>query len=139
MTSSEAIILQKEVDRIYDVFTRRVAEGRGMSQAMVDSLGQGRVWSGINALQNGLADTLGGIETAISIAAKQAKLTEYRIIQLPEQKDPVQELVEDFSTSMKTKYMKEDLGESYTYVKAAKELLKMKGVQAVSMYRIGFY
>ena len=139
LTSSEAIILQKEVDRIYDVFTRRVAEGRGMSQAMVDSLGQGRVWSGINALQNGLADTLGGIETAISIAAKQAKLTEYRIIQLPEQKDPVQELVEDFSTSMKTKYMKEDLGESYTYVKAAKELLKMKGVQAVSMYRIGFY
>ncbi len=139
LTSSEAIILQKEVDRIYDVFTRRVAEGRGMSQAMVDSLGQGRVWSGINALQNGLADTLGGIETAISIAAKQAKLTEYRIIQLPEQKDPVQELVEDFSTSIKTKYMKEDLGESYTYVKAAKELLKMKGVQAVSMYRIGFY
>ena len=139
LTSSEAIILQKEVDRIYDVFTRRVAEGRGMSQAMVDSLGQGRVWSGINALQNGLADTLGGIETAISIAAKQAKLTEYRIIQLPEQKDPVQELVEDFSTSVKTKYMKEDLGESYTYVKAAKDLLKLKGVQASSMYRIGFY
>lgn len=139
LTSSEAIILQKEVDRIYDVFTRRVAEGRGMSQAMIDSLGQGRVWSGINALQNGLADTLGGIETAISIAAKQAKLTEYRIIQLPEQKDPVQELVEDFSTSVKTKYMKEDLGESYTYVKAAKDLLKLKGVQASSMYRIGFY
>jgi protease-4 len=139
LTSSEAIILQKEVDRIYDVFTRRVAEGRGMSQGMVDSLGQGRVWSGINALQNGLADTLGGIETAISIAAKQAKLTEYRIIQLPEQKDPVQELVEDFSASVKTKYMKEDLGESYTYVKAAKDLLKLKGVQALSMYRIGFY
>lgn len=139
LTSSEAIILQKEVDRIYDVFTRRVAEGRRMSQAMVDSLGQGRVWSGINALQNGLADTLGGIETAIAIAAKQAKLTEYRIIQLPEQKDPVQELVEDFSTSVKTKYMKEDLGESYTYVKAAKDLLKLKGVQASSMYRIGFY
>lgn len=139
LTSSEAIILQKEVDRIYDVFNRRVAEGRGMSQGMVDSLGQGRVWSGINALQNGLADTLGGIETAISIAAKQAKLTEYRIIQLPEQKDPVQELVEDFSASVKTKYMKEDLGESYTYVKAAKDLLKLKGVQALSMYRIGFY
>ena len=139
LTSSEATILQKEVDRIYDVFTRRVAEGRGMSQAMVDSLGQGRVWSGINALQNGLADTLGGIETAIAIAAKQAKLAEYRIVQLPEQKDPVQELVEDFSTSMKTKYMKEDLGESYSYVKAAKDLLKLKGVQALSMYRIGFY
>ena len=139
LTSSEAIILQNEVDRIYDVFTRRVAEGRGMSQSMVDSLGQGRVWSGINALQNGLADTLGGIETAIAIAAKQAKLSEYRIIQLPEQKDPVQELVEDFSSEMKTKYMKEDLGESYTYVKAAKDLLKLKGVQALSMYRIGFY
>jgi protease-4 len=66
-------------------------------------------------------------------------LTEYRIIQLPEQKDPVQELVEDFSASVKTKYMKEDLGESYTYVKAAKDLLKLKGVQALSMYRIGFY
>jgi protease IV len=139
LTSSETQILQREVDRIYDVFTRRVADGRGLTQEQVDSIGQGRVWSGINALQNGLADTLGGIETAIAIAAKQAKLTEYRIIQLPEQKDPVQELVEDFSSEMKTKYMKEDLGESYTFVKAAKDLLKLRGVQALSMYRIGFY
>lgn len=139
LTSSETQILQREVDRIYNVFTRRVADGRGLTQEQVDSIGQGRVWSGINALQNGLADTLGGIETAIAIAAKQAKLTEYRIIQLPEQKDPVQELVEDFSSEMKTKYMKEDLGESYTFVKAAKDLLKLRGVQALSMYRIGFY
>lgn len=139
LTNSETQILQREVDRIYDVFTRRVAEGRGLSQAQVDSIGQGRVWSGLNALQIGLADTLGGIETAIAIAAQKAKLKTYRTIQLPEQKDPMQEIVENLSTEVKTSMAKEDLGEAYPYMKAAKDLLKLKGIQAVSMYRIGFY
>lgn len=139
LTTAESIILQKDVDRIYDVFTRRVAEGRNMTQAQVDSIGQGRVWSGMNALKLGLADTLGGIETAIAIAVKQANLTAYRTVELPVQKDPVQELVEDFSSEVRVKMMKEDLGETYPYVKAAKEILKLKGVQALSMYRIGFY
>jgi protease IV len=139
LTSTEAQLLQREVDRIYDVFTRRVAEGRGLSQAQVDSIGQGRVWSGLNALEIGLADTLGGIETALAIAAQKAKLKDYRIIQLPEQKEPMQEIVENLSTEVKTSMAKEDLGDAYPYMKAAKDLLKMKGIQAVSMYRIGFY
>lgn len=139
LTISETQILQREVDRIYDVFTRRVAEGRGLSQAQVDSIGQGRVWSGLNALEIGLADTLGGIETAVAIAAQKAKLKTYRTIQLPEQKNPMQEIVENLSSEVKTSMAKEDLGEAYPYMKAAKDLLKLKGVQAVSMYRIGFY
>jgi protease-4 len=139
LTSTETQLLQREVDRIYDVFTRRVAEGRGLTQEQVDSIGQGRVWSGLNALQIGLADTLGGIETAVAIAAQKAKLKNYRTIQLPEQKDPMQEIVENLSTEVKASMAKEDLGEAYPYMKAAKDLLKLKGIQAVSMYRIGFY
>lgn len=138
LTNSEYAILQSEVDRIYDVFTSRVAEGRKMKQSMVDSIGQGRVWSGVNAIQLGLVDTLGGIQTAINIAAKKAGLTDYRITQLPEQKDPVETLLSDFSTQAKVKIMKEKTGEQYKYIAALQQILKLKGVQAISPYHVRF-
>ncbi|MBL7924579.1 MAG: signal peptide peptidase SppA [Bacteroidia bacterium] len=139
LSSQESLILQQEVDRIYDVFTRRVAEGRKLNQAQVDSIGQGRVWSGNNAIQIGLVDTLGGLETAINIAAQKAGIKEYRTIQLPEQKDPFQTILEDFATEAKVRIMQEETGTSYRYLQATKELLKLKGVQALSPFSIGFY
>jgi protease-4 len=72
---------------IYEEFTSLVSEGRGMSVAMVDSLGQGRVWTGREALQNGLADRKGGIADAIDCAAGMAGLSRYRIAEYPEPKD----------------------------------------------------
>jgi len=138
LSSTETLLLQNEVNRIYDLFTKRVAQGRKLSQAQVDSIGQGRVWSGLNALQIGLTDTIGGIETAIAIAAKQAKLTDYRLIELPTQKDPLQEIVNDISAEAKVKIMKEETGDSYSYLKAAKDILKLKGVQALSPYNVVF-
>ncbi|MFN8153284.1 MAG: signal peptide peptidase SppA [Bacteroidia bacterium] len=138
LTSSERAILQSEVDRIYDLFTRRVADGRKMQQSAVDSIGQGRVWSGVNAIQIGLVDTLGGIETAIAIAAKKAGITDYRITQLPEQKDPFQVILSDLSGAAKTYVMKEETGDSYVYLKALQSILKREGMQAWSPLDIRF-
>ncbi len=138
LTASEKLILQQEVDRVYQVFTKRVAEGRKLSQAQVDSIGQGRVWAGVKAIQIGLADTLGGLETAIDIAARKAGISDYRITQLPEQKDPFQSILEDFSAEVSSKASLETLGVSYQYLDAIRELLHMSGVQALSPYRLSF-
>lgn len=65
---------QKSLEQFYGVFLSRVAEGRGMDPAVIDSVGQGRVWSGIAARQRGLVDTLGGLETAFDLARTRAKI-----------------------------------------------------------------
>lgn len=138
LTSSERAILQTEVDHIYDLFTRRVAEGRKIRQSDVDSIGQGRVWSGVDAVGIGLVDTLGNIETAIAIAAQKAGIKDYRITQLPEQKDPFQVLMSDLSSSAKMYVLKEETGDSYVYLNAMQSVLKRKGMQAWSPYDIRF-
>ncbi len=73
-TPEELERYQKSLEQFYTVFLSRVAEGRGMDPAVVDSIGQGRVWSGIAARQRGLVDTLGGLETAFDIARTRAKI-----------------------------------------------------------------
>ncbi len=65
-------------------------------QNFVDSIGQGRVWSGENALDLGLIDEYGGLNRAIELAAEEAELADYRIRELPTQKDPIQKFFEDF-------------------------------------------
>ena len=65
----ERAFIQNGVEEVYDVFTKRVAEGRKMKQSAVDSIGQGRVWSGSDALRINLVDELGSLENAIEFAA----------------------------------------------------------------------
>lgn len=98
MTETEIKIIQNLIENIYDDFTRKVAEGRKMEQHQVDSLGQGRVWSGIDAAWIGLIDKHGGLYDAIECAKRMAGLTEYKLIQLPEQKEPFQEMLESMKT-----------------------------------------
>lgn len=122
--------IQQGVERVYDVFTSRVAQGRHMQQAMVDSIGQGRVWSGRDALGIGLVDELGGIEDAIAYAAKKASLSNYRIMSLPKQKDPLEELLGKGSEEAEARILSKNLGVQYTYLKELKTVLGQKGVQA---------
>lgn len=138
LTESEKQILQQEVDDIYNVFTLRVAEGRKMPQAKVDSIGQGRVWAGQNALQLGLVDTLGGLNDAVKIAAKMAGIDNYRLRELPERKEGFQALMEEFTTQTKSAYLRETLGEEYKYVQAADAIRQLKGMQMRSLYTLEF-
>lgn len=97
MTSFEALKMQQSIEEIYDGFISKVAEGRKMTKAQVDSIGQGRVWSGTNALAIGLVDELGGLEDAVACAAEMAGLTNYRVEAFPKAKDFATQLMEMFS------------------------------------------
>ena len=130
MKDNERAIIQGEVEKVYDTFISHVAIGRKMTKENVDNIGQGRVWSGVDAKRIGLVDVLGGLNDAISIAAKKANLTTYRTIALPEQKEFLEKLVEDLNAEAKVYFAKQQLGESYLYLETFNDLAKQKGIMA---------
>ncbi len=135
-TPAEYEYIQQSVEHIYDVFITKVATGRKTTKNNIDSIGQGRVWSGADAIKINLVDELGGINDAISYAAKQAKVSDYKLLELPKQKDPLQELLGNTKEEMETRSMKSNLGETYLYVKQIKNVLQLKGVQARLPYEM---
>ena len=135
-TPVEYEYIQQSVEHIYDVFITKVATGRKTTKNNIDSIGQGRVWSGADAIKINLVDELGGINDAIAYAAKQAKVSDYKLLELPKQKDPLQELLGNTKEEMETRSMKSNLGETYLYVKQIKNVLQMKGVQARLPYEM---
>ncbi len=128
--------IQKSVEDIYDVFITKVSEGRSISKNNVDSIGQGRVWSGSDALKIKLVDEIGGINDAIAYAAKLAKVSSYKLIDLPKQKDPLEELFKNGADEIETRTMKANLGEQYIYIKQLKTVLLKKGIQARVPYEM---
>jgi protease IV len=135
LTKEEYTIIQESVVDIYETFTSKVAEGRNMSQRNVDGIGQGRVWSGVNAMDINLIDEYGGLNDAIKGAAELAELEDYRVYELPEQKDPLQELLQGLEEDLQTKWIKHQLGEQYKYYKTIQDLQHLKGVQARMPYQ----
>ncbi len=101
-----------------------------MTTQYVDSIGEGRVWSGEEAMQLGLVDTLGGIEVAIAIAADRAGLEKYRIVELPYEKDFFTKLLEEFSGREETKILERELGAYFPALQQIKQMLKTKDIQA---------
>jgi protease-4 len=83
---AEKVYIQNSVEQIYSVFIKHVADGRHLRTADVDSIGQGRVWSGAEAKRIGLVDEEGGLQQAIAYAAKKAGVSGYRLEELPKQK-----------------------------------------------------
>lgn len=138
MTQGEMLIIQRSIDKVYNTFTSRVAEGRKMKQSDVDSIAQGRVWSGIDAKKIGLVDELGGLPDAIALAAKLANLKEYRIKELPELEDPFRALLNDLSNEAESRFVEIKLGDDYKYFNAAKDLIKIRGIQTRNFYNVGF-
>ncbi|MEC9209398.1 MAG: signal peptide peptidase SppA [Bacteroidota bacterium] len=98
LTNFEKNKIQKNVEHVYNTFITRVSEGRNMSKAAVDEIGQGRVWTGYDAKSIGLIDSYGGIEKAIEIGALLAEIEDYRIISLPKKKDPFTELAQQLGS-----------------------------------------
>lgn len=139
LTAEEKQIFQQGVEKVYDTFTKRVANGRKMDQASVDSIGQGRVWSGVDAKRIGLVDEFGGLQDAIAAAAKMANIEKYRTVELPKLKDPLKALLAELSNEAETKYLNYKLGNEARYFNKASELLKMQGIQARLPYAIDFY
>jgi protease IV len=131
LTERERAIIQTQVEQVYATFVARVAQGRNLSEAVVDSMGQGRVWSGKDALKLGLVDLLGGMDKAIETAANLAHLSTHRIVNLPEQKEFIEQLKEDLNTQMQLeKAIKANFGEHFEVFKAYMKWKDLKGVQA---------
>lgn len=93
LNEKEKAIIQNSVDRIYLQFKQRVAEGRKKSIDYIDSIAQGRVWSGEDALRLGLVDRLGTLDDAVRAAARLAKTDDYRLREYPESKSWFNELI----------------------------------------------
>ncbi|MGZ4000018.1 MAG: signal peptide peptidase SppA [Mucilaginibacter sp.] len=125
LSPEERAILQNQVNRGYDEFTKAVADGRHKTQAYINSIGQGRVWTGTQAIKLGLVDRLGNINDAVKCAAKMAKLKTYTLNAYPEQKSIFGKLGSNMSEQMKTHYMKSELGENYIYYQQIKNLTQM--------------
>ena len=124
--------LQEMVVKTYNDFTGRVAEGRGLTQTYVDSIGQGRVWAGADAIKIGLVDQLGDIEDAIAYAVQKAELgSDYKVTEWPKQKDFFTRMMESMNESDKLDAaMKQKMGVYYNYLQGLDNLQKNTGIQA---------
>ena len=126
------------VEHIYKTFVTHVAQGRKMTFAQVDAIAQGRVWSGSEALKNGLVDKIGGLDDAVHEAARIAKTKNYSTQNYPEYEKNFNDLLESlpFSNS-KAAFIKEEIGEeNYKIMEQIKRLQSQKGVQAMMPFEI---
>ncbi|MEO5673179.1 MAG: signal peptide peptidase SppA [Chitinophagales bacterium] len=130
LREDEKKIIQNEIDTIYSQFKETVAKGRNIEAAMVDSIAQGRVWTGSQGLELGLVDTLGGIGEAFSLAARLAHLSKYRILEYPELDQEWYQLLAKFSDNKSTQALREQLGIYYPMYNELRELSQMSGIQA---------
>jgi len=136
MSAFERDLMQQMIESGYDTFVSRVAEGRKMEKTAVDDIGQGRVWAAPNAKEIKLIDVYGGLTEAIELAKKMAKLDSYRIVNLPKLKDPLEELMKEFTGSAKAKFMKDELGETYKYYDLLRGAVAQQGILARIPYNL---
>jgi protease IV len=129
LSAYQAMILQRDIEKIYSTFISKVAEGRHLTREKVDSIGQGRVWSGSDAKSIGLIDDFGGLDQAVELAAKLANVTDYRLIGLPEQKEPIQEFIDQLTGNTTARILEKELGENYKYYQYIRDASEIKGIQ----------
>jgi len=133
LSEGEHAMLQAFVERGYNTFLERCAEGRGMKVPYLDFIGRGRVWAGAKAVEVGLADTLGGFETALELAASLANVGEYYIEEFPKSKDPVERFFEEMFGYVKVRTLEFVLGkDGYETSRLLKSLANHDYRQAIS-------
>jgi protease-4 len=127
LTPAQKTYLQNSVDSIYLTFKQRVAEGRKKDLGYIDSIGQGRVWSGSRALELGLVDRLGGLDDAIACAARMAKVSDFRLREYPEPHNVLEMIFGDYEKDATQSAMKNELGEdgmkTYQTIKRVKQMV----------------
>lgn len=136
LTAEERDIIQREVDKVYGTFTKVVADGRKLSISDVDSIGQGRVWTGAQGVNNKLVDRLGNLDAAIQAAAKKANLSNYKVSQYPEKEDPFTSILNNSKEKVQVWLAKEQMGEYYRYFDVMKKATAQTGVQARLPYSV---
>ena len=130
MTEAEKALVQGAVERNYRTFLSRCADGRNMSMEAIDAIGQGRVWTGEQALANGLVDRLGDLDTAIQVAADLADLSEYSVQTVSSSKNWWDKLLDDQLGGMRISLMQWLLGDDYAQIQLLRQVRGAQGVWA---------
>lgn len=139
LSEEEKGIIQGGVNKIYQVFLKRVADGRKMQVADVDSIGQGRVWTGEQAVKLKLVDRIATLDQAIEAAAKKAKIENYRISEYPRAKDPFASLWSTSRDKIKMWMLEDEMGDYVKYLSELKRISQQSGVQARIPYLVEIY
>ena len=125
MTPEELAMMQRMIERGYDLFTRRCAEGRHTTQDTIKMIGEGRVWLGKDAIGIGLVDCLGNIDDAIDKAAELAGVEQYKTVYYPEKKDPMEELLKLLDGSSPEERL---LREARAFAKEPRRMMQMERI-----------
>lgn len=136
MSVYERDVMQKSIEKTYGEFVSKVAKGRKMTESGVDSIGQGRVWTGKSALKLGLIDEIGGLEDAIKGAAELAKVEDYALREYPVSEDPYRKLLSGFAGEIKMGILRRELGDKLQLYNEVKEMTGLSGIQARLPYFI---
>ncbi|MBS1938438.1 MAG: signal peptide peptidase SppA [Bacteroidetes bacterium] len=144
LTEEEKGIIQGFIDNFYHTFTQRVADGRKLAVAQVDSIGQGRVWTGASAQRIGLVDEMGGLQAATAEAARMAGLEPggYRTVGFPEQKDFFEQLRSSLDAQARTWVAKQAFGEDAEMLhrfEQVRQVRNMAGIQARMPFAMEVY
>lgn len=131
LTEAEKRIWQSELERHYETFTLKAAQGRNVSQEAIKAVGGGRVWTGAQAKENHLVDVLGNFDDAVKIAATSAGVeNDYKLSFYPKKKPFIEEFLETLNGDIQARSMKAELGEYYIWFKKWEELKTKQGAQA---------
>ena len=130
LSEKEKDLIQRSVKNTYLDFIQHVSEGRNMLTSEVDNIGQGRVWTGLSSLNNGLVDSLGGLKAAIETASQLANLNDFKIIELPQNQTGIESFLENMDTFYAFNFSNIKKEELYLN-ELRKKYLKMQGIQAL--------
>lgn len=141
LESKDRAFITEGVEEIYEVFVNRVAEGRKMTFEQVNDLAQGRVWTGTDALKNGLIDEFGGLDKAIAYAAKKVEISNYKIVNYPEYEVKFEDMLRNLLgvSILKTQeeLLKEKIGTAnYDLIERLNYFNKAEGTQALMPFEI---
>ncbi len=132
----EKEVMQLSIEKVYSDFVSKVSSGRKMSVAAVDSIGQGRVWSGTDAKSLGLVDETGGLRASVEEAAKLAGIETYSLRELPVAEDPFTRIISQLSAGIRIRILKNELGEYKKIFDEIQEIKNLSGIQARLPYFI---
>ena len=136
MTPAEKSLMQTNVEKGYDLFVERCAQGREMENSQIRKIGEGRVWTGEQALERKLVDELGYLEQAIDAAVELAELENYRVVSYPEKKDLMTRVLESMNKNVKTQLVKDYLSEYFPGLLELAETKLEPGVLARMPYNL---
>ncbi len=139
LSEFEKLYIQKGLDQGYKNFISKAAESRSMDIDEMEPIASGRIWTGDEALKNGLIDILGDLDDAIAIAAEKAGVADdYRIRVYPIQKDPFEEMLQALSGDYESSLLAEKFDAFYPYIKSLETIKELQGIQARSLVKVGF-